>query len=252
MKRMLLFLLLIELFASGDLVWAADRIVPGQSVNLLNDEFKDDNTSPQNSISDPLEPMNRVFFEVNDRLYFWVLKPIKTGYVAVVSPDIRQCFGNFFDNLASPVSLLNNLLQGRFDDAGIVLSRFLINTTLGVYGFGDAATTAFNIHPRPADFGQTLGVYGFGEGIYFVWPVIGPSNVRDSFGFVADLSVHPTSFLDWEIPERAGYYMGNKINSMSLGQDVYEDMKKFSVDPYVATRQAYSEYRHDKIDRQKK
>jgi len=147
---------------------------------------------------------------------------------------------------------LNNLLQGRFEDAWVVLERFLINTTLGVYGFGDAATTAFDIHPRPADFGQTLGVYGFGAGIYFFWPVIGPSNIRDSLGAVADLSVHPTNFLDWEISERAGYYMGNKINSMSLNPSVYEDVKKFSLDPYVATRQAYSEYRHDQIDKQKR
>ena len=252
MKRMLFFPLLIVLIASGDLAWAAGRAVPGQSVDLLNDDFKDDGKSHQNSIYDPLEPMNRVFFEVNDKLYFWVLKPIKTGYVAVVSPDIRQCFGNFFDNISSPVSLLNNLLQGRFEDAWVVLSRFLINSTLGIYGFGDAATTAFNITPRPADFGQTLGVYGFGEGIYFFWPVIGPSNIRDSVGFAADSFAHPTSFLDWNIYERAGYYMGNKINSMSLKPEVYEDVKKYSLDPYVATRQAYSEYRHDQIDKQKR
>jgi phospholipid-binding lipoprotein MlaA len=252
MKRILLFFLLTVLFTSGDLAWAAGRAVPGQSVDLLNDEFKDDGKPPQDLIYDPLEPMNRVFFEVNDRLYFWVLKPIKTGYAAVVSPDIRQCFGNFFDNIASPVSLLNNLLQGRFEDAWVVLERFLINTTLGVYGFGDAAETAFNIHPRPADFGQTLGVYGFGEGIYFFWPVIGPSSIRDSIGFAGDLTVHPTSFLDWEIYERAGYYMGNKINSMSLKPGAYEDVKKYSLDPYVATRQAYSEYRHDQIDKQKR
>ncbi len=252
MKKIVFFPLVILFFVSGTLVSAVDRGISGQSVDLLNDEVKDNDASSVSSVSDPLEPMNRVFFEVNDRLYFWVLKPIKTGYAAVVSPDIRQCFGNFFDNISSPVSLLNNLLQGRFEDAGVVLSRFLINSTLGVYGFGDAATTAFNITPRPADFGQTLGVYGFGEGIYFFWPVIGPSNIRDSVGFAADLSVHPTSFLDWNIYERAGYYMGNKINSMSLSPSVYEDVKKFSVDPYVATRQAYSEHRYDQIDKQKR
>jgi phospholipid-binding lipoprotein MlaA len=252
MKRILLFFLLIVQFSSVDLVWAAGRVAPGQSIDLLNDENRDDSKSPQDSIYDPLEPMNRVFFEINDKLYFWVLKPIYTGYAAVVSPDIRQSFGNFFDNISSPVSFLNNLLQGRIEDAWVVLERFLINTTLGVFGFGDAATTGFNIYPRPADFGQTLGVYGFGEGIYFFWPVIGPSNIRDSIGFAADTSVHPTNFLDWGVAERTGYYMGNKINSMSLSAGVYEDLKKFSLDPYVATRQAYSEHRQDQIDKQKR
>jgi phospholipid-binding lipoprotein MlaA len=193
-----------------------------------------------------------VFFEFNDKLYFWVLKPVKTGYAAVVSEDIRQCIGNFFDNLSSPVSLVNNLLQGRFQDAGVVLSRFLINSTLGVYGFGDAASTAFDMEPRPADFGQTLGVYGLGDGVYFCWPVLGPSNIRDSVGFAADLFTNPATYMDLEMSVRATKYMGEKINLMSLGPDVYEDMKKLSLDPYVAIRQAKFEYRRNQIEKQRR
>ena len=252
MKSRVFLILLVVLFASKDAVWAAGQGVPGQSIDLLNDEFKADDLNQRNSVYDPLEPMNRVFFEFNDKLYFWVLKPVKTGYSAVVSEDIRQCFGNFFDNVASPVSFLNNLLQGRLEDSGVVLSRFAINTTMGIFGFADAASEVFQITPRPADFGQTLGVYGFGEGIYFVWPVLGPSNIRDSVGFAGDTYVHPTNFLDWDIYERAGYYMGNRINAMSLAPDVYEDLKRMSLDPYVAARQAYAEHRQDQIDRQKR
>jgi phospholipid-binding lipoprotein MlaA len=147
---------------------------------------------------------------------------------------------------------LNNLLQGRFKDAGIVLSRFLINSTLGVYGFGDPALTAFNMDPRPTDFGLTLGVYGFGDGIYFCWPVLGPMNIRDSVGYIADLFTHPTNYMNMEIPERVTYYMGRRINLDSLGPEVYDDLKKFSLDPYVAARQAMFEFRQNEIEKQKK
>jgi phospholipid-binding lipoprotein MlaA len=252
MKNRVFFILLVVLFASRDAVWAADKGVPGQSIDLLNDDIKADDLNQGNSVYDPLEPMNRVFFEFNDKLYFWVLKPVKTGYSAVVAEDIRRCFGNFFDNIASPVSFVNNLLQGRLEDSGVVLSRFAINTTMGIFGFPDAASEVYHITPRPADFGQTLGVYGFGAGVYVVWPVIGPSNIRDSVGFVGDIYAHPVTYLDWDMAEQTGYYMGNKINAMSLRPDVYEDLKKMSLDPYVAARQAYAEHRQDQIDRQKR
>ena len=251
MKKIAFLILLVVLFAARDAAWAAAQGVQRPSVNLLNDEFKADDLNQRNSVYDPLEPMNRVFFQINDKLYFWVLKPVKTGYSAVVPQDIRKCFGNFFDNIASPVSFVNNLLQGRFEDSGVVLSRFVINTTMGIFGFADEASEVFHLSPRPADFGETLGVYGLGGGIYFVWPVIGPSNIRDSVGFVGDIYAHPVTYLDWDTGEQAGYYMGNRINAMSLGPDVYEDLKKMSLDPYVAARQAYSEHRQDQIDRQK-
>lgn len=253
MKRILLLFLFFVLSTSQrDVVWAGKQATSGKSIDLLNDEYKEDDQLSENPVYDPLEPMNRVFFEFNDKLYFWVLKPVKTGYAAVVSQDIRQCIGNFFDNLSSPVSLLNNLLQGRFEDAGVVLSRFLINSTLGVYGFGDAASTAFDMAPRPADFGQTLAIYGLGDGVYFCWPVLGPSNVRDSVGFAVDLFTNPTAFMDLEMSVRVTKYMGEKINLMSLSPNVYEDLKKLSLDPYVATRQAMFEYRQNQIEKQKR
>lgn len=226
----------------------AAETLPGdeQTLDLLSD-----NTSTEPTISDPLEPMNRFFFVINDKLYFWVLKPIKTGYTTVVSPDIRRCIAHFFDNIVSPVSLLNNLLQGRFYDAGIVVERFVINTTMGVLGFADAATEVFDITPKPADFGETLGVYGFEEGIYFFWPLIGPSSIRDTIGFAGDMVAQPTTYVNWDMPERAGYYMGEKINAMSLAPEIYEELKKYSIDPYASVRHAYVEYRRSQIEKRK-
>lgn len=251
MKRILLLFLLLAIPFFRDVALAADSTTSGSSIDLLNDEYTDQDQYDQATIPDPMEKLNRVFFEFNDKLYFWVLKPVSKGYSTVISYDLRQCIGNFFDNISSPISMLNNLLQGRFTDAWTDVSRFFINTTLGVYGFGDPATTAFNMPAKPADFGQTLGVWGIGEGIYICWPFLGPSNVRDSVGLTADFAVHPVSFIDMTMVERATYYVERRINTLSLNPNGYEELIKYSIDPYIASRQAFHEYRQKKIDRNK-
>ncbi len=194
-------------------------------------------------IRDPLEPMNRVFFEFNDVLYVWVLKPVTNVYMWFLPLELRQAFGNFFLNLSMPVRLLNSLLQGDLEKSGIVLERFLINSTLGVYGFADIADVEFGIKRKRADFGQTLGKWGLGEGIYFCWPVFGPSNVRDTVGLVVDSYSHPVPYLLDNSTINTTYFTTNRVNSLSLNPDAYEDLKRYSVDPYVASRQAYYEYR---------
>ena len=214
---------------------------------LSDDDYNEDETLENGEIYDPLEPVNRVFFEFNDKLYFWVLKPVSTGYAEVLPEDIRYCIGNFFSNLASPVRLVNNLLQGDFEGAGTVLSRFAINTTVGVFGFGDPAGREFDIAPRPADFGQTLGKYGIGDGFYICWPVFGPSSLRDTAGLLGDMYVQPISHVDIEAWENGLYNATERVNSLSMNPGQYEKLLKYSFDPYVATRQLYYEYRQQKI-----
>ncbi len=100
-----------------------------QPDRVLNDPIFEDDfrfNAPRFIVKDPLEPMNRVFFEINDKLYFWVLKPVSKGYAAILPVDIRRCLGNFFSNLAAPIKFVNNLLQGDVEDAGIVLARFAV------------------------------------------------------------------------------------------------------------------------------
>lgn len=203
-------------------------------------------------IHDPLEPLNRIFFSFNDRIYFWVLKPVKVGYSYAIPKEIRGSFGSFFDNVAAPVRLVNTLLQGRFRDSGAVASRFLINSTVGVLGLADVAQQEFGINARSADFGQTLGLYGVGEGIYVCWPILGPSNLRDTFGLAGDTFLNPTSYyIDMTLLEQSGYYVFEKINAFSLMPDLYEDLKKYSLDPYSATRQAMYDFRRNKIKQAK-
>jgi phospholipid-binding lipoprotein MlaA len=237
------------LLADDGLAGGENFSIVNEMPDLLDDAYDDveeyDSVSEQ--VYDPLEPLNRVTFEFNDKLYFWVFKPVKTGYSYVVPEDFRLVIGNFFYNLRAPVRLVNNVLQGKFEDAGIVFSRFMINSTIGVFGFGDAAAEAFDMMPREADFGQTLGVYGLGDGLYICWPVFGPSNVRDSIGLAVDFYIHPLTYIDIDTATTLGTFGTDYVNRLSITPDVYEEMKRISLDPYIATRQAYIDYRQNII-----
>jgi phospholipid-binding lipoprotein MlaA len=249
MKKLFLILFAILCLVVMPTIVFAESDGASSTPDLLTDDYDEEYYEEEEvePVFDPLEPVNRVFFEFNDKLYFWILKPVKTGYTAVFPEDIRNMVGNFFFNLASPVRLVNNLLQGDVEGAGIVVSRFVINSTMGVFGFGDPAYSEFDLAPQPADLGQTLGSYGIGDGLYICWPIFGPSNIRDTFGTVGDIYLHPMVYVETTTAESVLYYSTNRVNAMSLSPDVYEDVKKYSVDPYVATRQAYSEYRTNRI-----
>ncbi len=222
-----------------------------EPVEYLGDPiFEDDFTlnKPPPEINDPLESLNRKIFVFNDKIYFWVLKPTKKAYSALLAEDIRRCLGNAFANIAAPIRFINNVLQGEFEDAGIVLGRFLINSTLGVFGLGDSAYRDFNIEPRLADFGQTLGKWGIGEGVYICLPFFGPSNVRDSIGFFGDAYLHPVPYLGDSFGYEIIYLGVSRVNLMSISPDIYDELKRVALDPYVSARQAYYDYRRSIID----
>src|SRR4030042_939502 len=112
------------------------------------------------AIADPLEPVNRAFFQFNDKFYFWLLKPVASGYKAIIPEDGRVGVRNFFSNLTTPIRLVNCLLQAKFKGAGNETIRFLLNTAFGLAGFLDPAKKEFKIQKQEADFGQTLGIWG--------------------------------------------------------------------------------------------
>lgn len=225
----------------------ADEVKDGVAWASDNEENNIDSFFEEDVVYDPLEPMNRVFFEVNDRIYFWVLKPVNTVYMTVLPLNVRQGVGNFFENVAAPVRVVNNLLQGKFADARTDFARFLVNSTLGFLGFGDPALQAFGLEAKPEDFGQTLGVWGMGEGPYLYLPIIGALTLRDTAGLVGNTALHPTTYILGDFPEQAAYYGTDKVNLLSLHPDLYEDMKKYSLDPYISVRQVYLEYRRNKV-----
>ncbi len=246
MRYLLILLIIVMLTASGGNCFAASQVDDVETLDWLDDDpFSEDlGGVAEKRVSDPLEYWNRIVFQFNDNLYYWVIEPVHTVYSVVLPLDFRRCFGNFFYNLASPIRFLNNILQGDLADAGAVLSRFVINSTLGVYGFGDVAMQEFDINPRPGDLGQTLGVWGMGEGLYLCLPIIGPSNLRDAVGFVGDSYSHPIGYLhDGHFMSNVGYYSHRQINTLSLNPNVYDDLKSFSLDPYISMRQVYLDYR---------
>ena len=204
---------------------------------------------PQVAIADPLEPINRVFFAFNDKLYFWVLRPIAKGYRYAIPEPFRVGFRNMFSNLAMPIRAVNCLLQGKFKGFGRELLRFVVNSTAGFLGFGDAARIGMHLDPQDEDFGQTLGVYGAGPGIYINWPIFGPSSIRDTIGMAGDFFVDPLHYMVSGTRETIAVRGGDKVNRVSLSIGDYESLKKAALDPYVAVRDAYFQYRRAKIEK---
>jgi phospholipid-binding lipoprotein MlaA len=203
---------------------------------------------PVGGIADPLEPVNRAFFHFNDKLYFWVLKPIATGYKAVIPEDGRVGVQNFFSNLTTPARLVNCLLQVRLKGAGNEAVRFLLNTTLGMAGFLDLGKTELKIEKQEADFGQTLGVWGMGPAFYINWPILGPSTLRETVGYVGDTLLDVRTYLPSEfLIVNVSAWTLDKVNETSLTLGEYESLKKAALDPYIAVREAYYQYRQNKI-----
>lgn len=193
-------------------------------------------------IADPLEPANRFFFKVNDKLYFWVLKPAAKGYRKVVPEDFRVLFANFYNNITAPIRIVNKLLQLKLKDAGTEFARLAINSTVGAGGLRDCAGECFGVRARDADFGQTLGYYGVGQGLYLMWPFLGPSTARETAGYGFDWFLYPST---WFAPflVSAGARAHERVNSLSFHIGDYEALKKAAVDPYVAVRNAYVQNR---------
>lgn len=214
-----------------------------------NDEFdflEDELTEQMVKIADPLESWNRLMFHVNDGLYFWVVKPVAQVYTDVAPEPVRIGISNFFQNLTTPIRFVNCLLQGKGDSAGTEFNRFVINTTAGVLGFGDPARDKHGLEPAEEDLGQTLAVAGFDNGFYIVWPLLGPSTARDSVGKVGDMFLNPIFYV--EHTETAISISAVKFtNESSFHIGEYEVFKSESLDPYVAMRDIYIQYRNKKI-----
>lgn len=210
------------------------------------DEFDEFETGTTPQVFDPLSGYNRVATRVNDRLYFWVLKPVAQGYKAVVPGTVRQGINHFFNNLGFPIRLVNNVLQLKFKGAGVETARFAINSTVGIAGFWDPAEEWMALSPHAEDFGQTLGYYGMESGFHIVLPVLGPSNVRDVCGSVVDRNLNPTSYLE-DGNAALALTATRTVNNTSLRIGQYEAIRKDAMDLYILLRNAYEQNREKKI-----
>ncbi|HPD56494.1 MAG TPA: VacJ family lipoprotein [Smithellaceae bacterium] len=216
-----------------------------------DDEYYDDEAAQKAKISDPIEPFNRVMYHFNDKLYFWVLKPAAQGYKFVVPEVGRVSVRNFFSNLRTPTRFVSCLLQADFNGAATEAGRFAINTIWGIGGLLDPSSgQELNLKKQDTDLGQTLGFYGVGHGFYIVWPIFGPSSPRDSADIVGDYFLYPVSYLDpFYVPWCVRAY--EEVNSTSLRIGDYESLKDAAIDPYIAIRDAYAQYRANKVKQRK-
>ncbi len=222
----------------------SDEALESGEDDLMAELGADYPDSDMGAIADPLEPWNRLVFQVNDKLYLWILDPVARGYAATVPQPWRESYANAFYNVATPVRMVNDFLQGKPVQAFQELGSFVINTLFGFGGLLEPAENIDFLQPDPADTdtGLTLGTWGLGHGIYMVWPVLGPSSLRDTVGKVGDSFMNPLSYVSpWELS--AGLKTGERVNALSLRLGEYQDFKESALDPYTAFKDGYIQYR---------
>lgn len=195
---------------------------------------------------DPLEGMNRGIYKFNDVSDKAVFKPIAGAYKAVLPTPIRSGVNNFFANLKTFVTTINQVLQFKFNKAAESAGRLVINTTVGIAGIFDVASTQ-GIPQYKEDFGQTLGYWGVGNGAYLMLPFFGPSTLRDTTGLVADsLTIDPIGYVD--DPRTRNILIGTKFidarASLLPGSDLLDEA---ALDPYTFMRDAYLQRRANQV-----
>jgi phospholipid-binding lipoprotein MlaA len=191
---------------------------------------------------DPLEGLNRGIYKFNDTVDKAAIKPIAGAYKAVLPTPVRRGVNNFFGNLNTFVSTINNLLQFKFGNAFSEAGRFVINSTFGIAGVIDVASMD-KIEKHSEDFGQTLGHWGVGNGAYLVLPFLGPSNLRDTAGLVVDtLAFDPITYIDNPATRNSlrGVKLIDKRAQYLPGSDLLDEA---ALDPYAFMRDAYTQRR---------
>ena len=190
---------------------------------------------------DPWEEWNRKVFAFNEKLDENVLKPVATAYSDVVPSPIRTGIDNFFGNIGDAWSAVNLMLQGRFK-AGVEQGmRFAVNSTIGLAGVLDIATEA-GLEKNSQDFGKTLGKWGMGTGAYVVWPVFGPSSVRDSIALPIDWQASPGVIFD-DGRKKVAITALNLVNTRANFLRAGEMLEGIALDKYTFYRDAYLQRR---------
>jgi len=195
---------------------------------------------------DPLEELNRPIFEFNQTLDQNLLEPIAISYRDNTPESIKKGVGNFFSNLGEVSTLANQILQFKAEDSFITLSRFLLNTTIGLAGIFDPASE-LGLTKKDEDFGQTLGFWGVPEGPYFVIPILGPSTLRDTAGLYVDMTsdVNLINNLDTN-----GEIAATSLKTVDKRVELLPatDLINSSFDPYITMRSSYLQKRRNDVN----
>ncbi|MBC53888.1 MAG: VacJ-like lipoprotein [Gammaproteobacteria bacterium] len=242
------------------LVWALALMLPGavalaQSGQPVDDDVEPNvvpNVEPASQASgdadsfgpnmvrvseyrDPLIGLNRAVFAFNDASYRYLLGPAARTYQNVTPDPIKQGIGNFFYNLRTPVYALNHLFQGKPDQTVKDLSRFLVNTTVGIAGLFDPADSWLQMERQVTSAGDTLAQYGLGYGVYLVLPFIGSSNLRNAGGMVLEMPLNAIEYLV-DDPDGTVVRVFDNFQLYSPMIQSYVDITEDSEDPYIFMR----------------
>ncbi|MEZ4753944.1 MAG: VacJ family lipoprotein [Bdellovibrionota bacterium] len=205
--------------------------------------------SQSEPIYDPLEPVNRKVYWLNDKADKYVFEHVADAYDYAVPDELKEGIGNTFDNIKYPGRLVSNLVVGDFSQAGNETLRFLLNSTIGILGFFDVADK-LGIETKPADMGLALAHYDVPAGPYLVLPLLGPSNLRDGVGRLLDAALDPMvwfSFSDVDAGTRDrvswsawGLYF---VHSRAEADEAIDAGKDAGLDFYLTSQGAYYQHR---------
>lgn len=202
--------------------------------------------SIDDSFNDPYEGFNRKMFAVEQSLDAWVVEPVARGYDKLPHP-VKRSTRNFINNLASPITLVNDVLQGQLSRATTMTLRLGINSTIGIYGLFDPAS-AMGFERHTEDFGQTLAVYGVAPGPYLYVPGLGPMPPRDLAGWTVDWAFDPWTYIaDGDIGVAFGSYALDGIDSRAANLGIIDEIERSSVDFYATVRSLYRQNRKSEI-----
>ncbi len=220
-----------------------------------NNELTSKKNNNTKDVKDCFEKLNRGVFAFNQGLDKILFKPLAKGYRTLPSP-MRSATSNVLTNISNVVTVPNNILQGQIKNAGLNTLRFVINSTLGIFGIFDVASYYGIEKIDKEDYGQTLGYWGVGEGCYLVLPVLGPSTVRDAFGSLANFTggdawYNVTVVNDTQHFSEADYYLSKVAEGVDFrakNLDAFESLENNSLDLYASVRSLYLQDRQKKIN----
>jgi phospholipid-binding lipoprotein MlaA len=238
----------LSLIFAFAVVSAASAAEPASAAE--EDDFEDEYADVSTTVSDPFERVNRTLFKFNVTVYNRVLRPFARGYEKVVPAPARRGLKNFFDNAEYPVRLASCVLQGRFDRAGAETGKFALNTTVGLAGFIKVSDHYGVLRVPDEDIGQAFGRWGLGHGPFLILPILGPSSLRDGIGRIGDYYATPWNwkFMDeYDAWVRTTLQVGNAMVDLPPLLDTHDALYRAAVDPYIAFRNGYLQYRDGEV-----
>ena len=199
---------------------------------------------------DPYESFNRGVYTFNDTIDGVILKPIAMGYNYVTPGVAKKGINNFYNNITDFITAVNSFLQLDFEQGMTDSGRVIVNTTIGMLGFIDVASTNVNNYTdrNRQDFGTTLARYGWRDSAYLVLPFFGPSTFRDGTGLAVDgFFIDPIGYIN-NVRLRNRLYIGKIINTRAQLLDATNLMDDASIDPYAFQRDSWLQMRNAQID----